>query len=210
MAGQTRDHDLIVNLSDFKAFLKITNTTNDSLLTMLLRSVSDFIQGVLISVDNSDGGYCNRRFKATTYTTANYSGDSTVNLLLRQYPINSIATIVIDETTTFPDGTNTLADLGFYIDEEIAGNIIYTNGWACGDPHNIQITYNAGYGDVPVDLQLAAMQLGSLQWNLKGKEGYKSEKIGEYSYTLSDLSTNLPFGNSTIQQVLDKYTRPAL
>lgn len=204
-----RAHDL-VELSITKKYLNNCTPDDDDLIIMMIMAATDFIEGQLVGVDEMDGGYCNRRFKSTLYTSALYSGNGFRDLLIRQYPVTDIDTIVIDDTTEFPSGASTLAELDFYIDRDTVGNIINTNVWPCGDPQNVALTYTAGFTTVPYDLQLAAIALVSLRWNSKGTEAYKSEKIGNYSYTLKDLDESNPFGDGTIKLMLDQYRKPML
>ena len=206
-----RSYDL-TTLDVVKAYLKIgaQDKDQDDLLILMIMAATDFVEGQLVNVDEMNGGYCNRRFAATAYTSAKYTGQGFRDLFMRQYPINSITTIVIDDTTEFPSGSDTLADLGFYIDTDAAGNIINTGIWPSGDPQNIVITYNAGHAVIPSDLQLAAIALVSLRWLKKGTEPYKSEKIGNYSYTLQDVMEDNPFGDGMIKDMLDRYRKPIL
>lgn len=197
----------LVLLTTVKQYLGVSN---DSVVVNLLNTgVTDFIQGQ-INGDISSGGYCNRRFLAADYTSAIYTGNDRKNLLLRQYPINSISTIVLDGTTLFPSGSSTLADLGFYIDNEITGNLIYYYRWNSWFPNNISITYNAGFENIPNDIVLAALKLIEQAWNQVGKDGFKSEKFKNYSYTMTDLNAEIPFGNQTIAEILDSHKRPTL
>lgn len=202
-----RSYDL-AELDTVKTYLNNCTADDDDMIILMIKAATDFIEGQLVGVDQMDGGYCNRRFKSTTYTSAKYNGHGFRDLLMRQYPITSITTIVIDETTEFPSGADTLATLGFYIDTDAVGNIINTNVWPCGDPQNVEITYVAGFTTIPFDLQLAVTALVSLRWNSKGTEPYKSEKIGGYSYTLKDLEENNPFGDGMIKAMFDQYMKP--
>ena len=204
-----RPYDL-TTLEVVKGYLGITATDQDDLLILMIMAATDFVEGQLVGVDEMNGGYCNRRFKSTTYASAKYNGHGFRDLFMRQYPITSITTIVIDDTTEFPSGSSTLAELGFYIDTEAYGNIINTGIWPSGDPQNIAITYVAGYSSIPSDLQLATIALVSLRWNSKGTEPYKSEKIGNYSYTLKDIIENNPFGDGMIKDMLDGHRKPVL
>jgi hypothetical protein len=208
--GALRSYDLI-ELEFVKDILGITVTTDDTLLEHLIKAATDYVEGILSTSnpDVSNGGYCNRRFQATTYTLAKYSGGGFKNLLLRQYPINSITTVVIDGTTKYPSGSSTLADVDIYIDDAISGNLINANYWNSGDPQNIQVTYNAGFATIPHDLQLAVAGLVANRWNQKKNctFGFKSEKIGNYSYTLADVSAENPFGDGIIKDTLDHYVR---
>lgn len=202
----SRSHDL-VPLSTVKEYLGVTDS--DTILNLLIVGMTDFIEGTLKG-DVSNGGYCNRRFLATDYTSALYTGNDRKNLLLRQYPINSITTIVLDDTTLFPAGSSTLKDLNFYIDDDITGNLIYYFNWNSWFPNNIEITYNAGFTDIPNDIVMAALKLIEQAWNQIGKEGFKSEKFKNYSYTMADLNEKVGFGSQTISEILDSHKRQTL
>lgn len=205
-----RDYELTTKRA-LKEYLGIDDDTPEIFVAIrLMKAATDFIEGQLISSDIIQGGYCNRRFKATDYTLAKYSGQGFRDLLIRQYPINSITTIVIGDTTEFPSGSDTLADLGFYIDADITGNIINTGVWPTGDPQNIEITYNAGYSTIPFDLEMAAIGMVALKYNMykNHAEGFKSEKIGQYSYTLADIDKDNPFGGGLIKDMLEQFRKP--
>ncbi len=201
-----RSHDLLT-LKTVEEYLGVTGSTD--IMYLMIVGVTDFIEGTLKG-DVSHGGICNRRFKATDYTSALYTGNDRKNLLLRQYPINSVTTIVLDDTTLFPSGTSTLKDLNFYIDNDITGNLIYYFFWNSWFPNNIEITYNAGFTDIPNDLKMAALKLIGQQWNQVGKDGFKSEKFRNYSYTMADLDAQIGFGNQTIAETLEHHKRPTL
>lgn len=204
---QERDYDL-VEVTTVEDYVGVTDSTKT--IKLIVNYVSDFIEGQLITKDVMEGGYCSRKFIAATYTLAEYTGNNRKHLLLRQYPINSITTITLDGTTLFPSGSDTLADLGFYIDRNMIGSLFYDNVWTVDVPNNINITYNTGFSQIPYDLEYAALFLAARMWERKGKEILKSEKIGNYSYTVQDINEKNPFGDGTIKETLDKYVIPAL
>lgn len=204
---QERDYD-IVEVTKVENWIGVTDQT--SIVKTIVNFVSDFIEGQLITKDVMESGYCNRKFIAATYTLAEYTGNNRKILPLRQYPINSITTITIDGTTIFPSSTSTLADLGFYIMTTHTGSVFYDNFWTIDVPNNINITYNAGFSQIPYDLEMAALFMAAQMWERKGKEILKSEKIGDYTYTAQDINEKNPFGDGTIKQTLDSYVIPAL
>jgi hypothetical protein len=206
-----RSHELTTKTA-LQNYLGINDDTPELFVAIrLMKAATDFIEGQLISSDIMRGGYCSRRFKATDYTLAKYSGQGFRDLLMRQFPINSITTIIIGDTTEFPSGSDTLADLGFYVDAEITGNIINTGIWTTGDPQNIEITYNAGFSEIPFDLEMAAIGMVALKYNIYSKhmEGFKSEKTGLYSYTLADTNEENPFGGGLIKDILEQFRKPS-
>lgn len=204
---QERDYD-IVEVTKVENWIGVTDQT--SIVKAIVNFVSDFIEGQLIDKDVMEGGYCNRKFIAADYTLAEYTGNNRKNLSLRQYPINSITTITLDGTTLFPSSTSTLAELGFFISRDIIGAVFYDNFWTINLPNNINITYNAGFSQIPYDLEFAALFLAARMWERKGKEILKSEKIGDYAYTAQDINEKNPFGEGTIQETLNRYRIPHL
>lgn len=197
----------LVHLSIVEKYLNVDD--NDEIINILNAGVTAFIEGQVNS-DVSSGGYCNRKFLAADYAAAIYTGNNRKNLLLRQYPINSISEIILDGTTLFPSGASALEDLGFYIDNDIEGNLIYYFHWNTWFPNNISITYNAGFASIPNDIKMVALKLIEQAWNQMGKDGFKSEKFKNYSYTMADLNSKISFGNQTIAEVLDGHKRPTL
>ena len=54
-------------------------------------------------------------------------------------------------------------------------------------PNNVIIKYVAGYATIPDDLEQACIAMISYLYNSRGKDfSLKSEKLGDYSYTLAD------------------------
>ena len=70
----------------------------------------------------------------------------------------------------------------------------------------VEITYTAGFSSVPNDLKYAGSLIGCSMFNQLSHVGLKSEKVGEYQYTLGGNG-----GGSTIPalaiRILGKYRR---
>ena len=121
--------------------------------------------------------YCNRTFPSAAYTET-YDGTGTDMLYLNQYPITAVASVTLDdETVASADYTR-----------ETTG-IYYEDGWTKGR-RNVSITYTAGYVTIPADLHMVVTRLSSDLIGMVGQSGtIQSEKIGDYSYTLSATAT---------------------
>ena len=79
----------------------------------------------------------------------------------------------------------------------------------------VKTYYKAGYDEIPSAIQLAAMKaVVNIFWTFatKGAGVYKSEKVGSYSYTLGDVSSQsiseasiAQLGNAEIMSLLAPY-----
>jgi hypothetical protein len=85
------------------------------------------------------------------------------------------------------------------------GAVLRRNGggvWAKG--YQYRITYTFGYlaGEEPGDIRQAVIDLVSFKFHERGREGLKSETIGDYSYTHMDPSdlASLPETADTVQR----------
>lgn len=87
--------------------------------------------------------------------------------------------------------------------------ILHRNaGWS-GGTMNIYVTYDAGYTTVPYDVQQACIELIT-QWYNRAQHdvSLKSERLGDYSYTLGDTSATFVITpNTLVGQILAPWRR---
>lgn len=138
----------LTNLSRVKAFLGITASTNDALLTTLINGVSAEIQQWL-SRDIVQATETNEKKTA-------WGGDDAI--YLRHYPIVSVTTVTEDGTALVED-----TDFEHTQADDRAGRLARISG---GDPYpwttgtrNIAVTYAHGFATVPEGLAQAATEL---------------------------------------------------
>ncbi|MDC3414270.1 head-tail connector protein [Terrihalobacillus insolitus] len=143
----------LTTLSDVKEYLQIdsTITDQDSVLTSLIKATSQAMEN-----------YCKRKLEKDT-VIEEYDGTNSVNLYLKNFPIESITEITVD---------GVLVDSTTYKVRKGEGIVVRTDGhW----PHgilNIQATYETGYvtpdqvnadstltRTLPYDLELACKHL---------------------------------------------------
>ena len=64
--------------------------------------------------------------------------------------------------------------------------------WGTGS-RNIFVDYTAGYATIPDDIEIAANEIVQGMFNRRKHDGVmKSEKLGDYSYTLAEFKSDLP------------------
>lgn len=70
----------------------------------------------------------------------------------------------------------------------------------------VEITYTAGFSSVPNDLKYAGSLIGCSMFNQQSHVGMKSEKVGEYQYTLGGNGTGSSIP-ALATRILGKYRR---
>lgn len=106
-------------------------------------------------------------------------GTGTSKLFLRQYPVDESAVVVETRSGVSDDWTAVDGD-----DFEVDGRgLHHRTKWLRGR-RNHRATYQEGFDDVPGDIRQLLLDLVSIGWRRRGKEGLSGERIGDYSYTL--------------------------
>ena len=204
---------MLVSLSDMKEYLGIApgDTTYD-----------DYLNGELSLFSNTVETYCNRKFEIDTYVERIYHRDfyNKKDHLLYHTPIISIASAIEkakDETDTT---VNTLVNkrtgkLNILDDSEYF-TAMFNNTGANG---YMDITYDAGYSVVPLEVQEAIKSLIQARYNkkLSGVDlnfGANVQRISvpgvmgiDFDYTLSTNERTNKYGMilGDYQNVLDNY-----
>lgn len=170
----------LTTLADLKAWLGISNTTDDAQLGRLITAASDFIVQ-----------YCSRTFVTTAVTGRKYHGNGNRTLVLRNWPIVSIELLQIDGITIDPS-LYSFYDRAIYLDD----GYVFTQGIA-----NITVNYTAGYATVPFGLAQACIELCSLKYRTRERIGHESKSIGgeTVTFTVRDL-------HPEVKKALDQYS----
>lgn len=193
-----------VPLSKFKTFLKICSddATQDDFLSMIITSSEAVVQNWL-----------GRKLEQNT-TTEYLTGTGKRSLILRQRPVLSVVSVYEDFNGHFgtspgsfssskllisgrdymldidTNGTSSSSGILYRINsnwlelgrEFVPGKLTPETGPAYG---NIKVTYTHGYSPVPDDIIFATCMVASYMKRNIGIGGdIKSEKLGDYSYTL--------------------------
>lgn len=190
---------------DIKLFLGLTVNTYDALLQTLVNSASAFLEKAT-----------DRKLRARSYAYTNsahreetwYDGDGTNKMFAKQYPVNSVSYLAISGTVVSKAAnTDFYASTGYVIYHR-RGELFYANGFDRG-VQNVRISMNAGYAlGTPEleELRELCTALVSYVYQNKKTLGFKSERIGNYSYSKGDLKAVEIYGVNG-QQVIDRYRR---
>lgn len=120
-----------------KEYLKISvaETSEDTLIESLVNAVTDQIEA-----------YCNRKLKERVVVDEEFDGMDSDTLILPDYPLSSVSSVKID---------GVLVDAAEYKLRKGMGAIVRLKSkWPKG-VLNLQVSYTAGYANVPANLELA-------------------------------------------------------
>jgi len=180
----------LVTIERVKTYLEIANTetAQDVLLQDLIARLGAWAER-----------YCDRSFAKATYTEQR-DGDGMDTLLVRQWPLVSVTSLYDDPLRVFGAGTQIAAsDFAVYANQGMIrlDGLVFSVGI-----QNVQVTYEAGYADIPEDLQQALIELIADRFRNKENQGIRSLAIGSYRVDYSE--DELP---SEIRSVLEGYRR---
>lgn len=185
----------LTDLNRVKAYLNLSNTTDDIF-------IQDLIDGVQSQIEN----YCSRKFDVATYTE-NYQCKH--KCFPKNTPLISVTSIVRDDNIITTDDYKIrgnwiefTSDLKGYT---MAGSILYQNDYFS----NVDIVYTAGYENIPKDLTMAATKLVIMEYkdSRENRLGIEVEREGDVQYTYSKKDVEMPL---TISSVLDRYKQVSL
>ena len=158
----------LVKIERVKTYLEIasTDTAQDVLLQDLIARIGAWVER-----------YCDRTFAKATYIEQ-YDGDGSDTLVVRQWPLMSVASLFDDPLRVFGAATQ-IAATDFVLYKNTG--IIRLDGLAFSTGiQNVKVTYDAGYTDTPDDVQQAVVELVADRFRNKENQGIRSLAIGSY------------------------------
>lgn len=183
------------------AYTTVSNI-QDKLGTTLTDDQSTFFTSVLSdAIDTYIDRMTETTFEASDPTDVYVSGDGTTILVIpTMNTITAVASVDDSDVATVLDTTSYVlyprSDTNKY-------SIRRTDGsWSCGI-ENYKVTGVLGYAAVPSDITLVATELAVISLN-QNDNNYKSEKVGDWAVTYSNLEQTLS-SNST--DILNSYAR---
>jgi len=177
---------MIATLAQFKQYLGITGTSQDTILQLLIDSSNSMINS-----------YIGRIIEADDYIEY-VNGNAQREILLQNYPVNTLTSIEKNiwdlETPVWEIVEPTWYKLS---PKEWKIFLVYplTRGF-----QNYKITYNAWYDPVPAELTLASLKIASKYYNTRTSDGVASESVNGDS--ISFETTEIP---SDVLVILNNY-----
>jgi len=138
----------LTTLAFAKSYLKIptAETSYDALVEHWINAASQYIET-----------QTNRKLVAQSIVEYQ-SGRKSNCIIPREYPINSVSEIKVDQSGLFTDPATIISSSEYGIGEESAYIVAYSMIFPAGH-RNIKLTYNAGYSTIPSDLVDATLWL---------------------------------------------------
>jgi len=153
-----------------------SDTSKDTLLSFLIAGASKYVE--------SQTG---RVFELQEFTEV-HSGDDQVQLVLKQYPVTEISSLVVNSEEVDIEAETSAGDL--VIDD--GGVIVRRDGFRKG-LKNVRVVYSAGYvprvddeesgepPNLPEDLELAVLRIAARVYERRTAEGTVSVSPGSFS-----------------------------
>ena len=187
----------LISLADVKEFLHISAAGDDALLTNLISQIEKDVQN-----------YCQRIFEVPENDYVDYyNGKGTSTVLLRNWPVISLASVYDDPERIY--GSDTLIDPDDYVlydgtdnDGEPAKIVLDGLTFSLG-LQNIKVTYKAGYSTIPADLQLAVIKLVAADY-LTGQGAINAVPVEGGGTVVFDRPARL---RREAYQIIDRYRK---
>ncbi len=201
----------LTTLARAKSYLDISDSSKDLILTMLILSVTKYVEET----------HCKRKFKHQTYTQEVYSGNGSPRLYLKNKPLFAGSTVKLEHRTTWNNESSweEIESETYFIDYEHAKLEKADGGVFDEGIQNYRVTYTAGFylpsesqyqdgtndeQDLPYDLELAVLDMVSDAYSERTSGGIQKEKVGQVEVTYMTEVAEDP----KIKETLDKYARP--
>lgn len=197
MTVSVDDDIALVTLVQAKAYLTITASSEDEILSTLVNAMSQLAKD-----------YCGRDFVSTDFVEQ-YDGDGSDSLMLRNYPLISVDELYnADAIHTFDASTEIDIDADVMVEPD-SGILRLWNDESrfLRGRGNVKVVYTAGYETIPWDVQQAVLVMIGTAYKRQYQDqrfGIQSETIGQRTMTYTN--DDIP---KTAKAVLDHYRRAA-
>jgi hypothetical protein len=184
---------MLTTLNNAKKLLGIPleDDTEDGTLILWLAASSKAIED-----------YCDRTFGLQMYTGIKCDGVNGKYLLLPNYPIQSVSTILFRGDTE---------EMENYEIEAERGMLYRSCGWPCAE-RSITVTYTAGYilpsddPEAPVSTLPESLEMACILFaqTLQRMPGVSAERVGDISVSYANEDEGLPFA---VKSLINPYRR---
>lgn len=177
----------LTTLDKIKAWLGVTAGTEDKLLQQLLTAASAFIQSKM-----------NRNIVTASYTET-YNGLGGDSLMMANYPITAVSSLMADGLAVLPSPG--YGQAGFLFDDTriYLATDVFSQG-----RRNVTVSYTAGFATCPVDIEESVIEMVGYKYRERDRIGHQSKSIaGE---TVTFITKDMP---DSILSVVNSYKRVA-
>lgn len=177
---------MLASVAALESYLNLpAGNADEAQLTRILGEVSTFIEGKVA-----------RSFAAADYDES-YDGNGSHYMAVRQGPILSITSLMIDGLSITPASRTAVG----YAFKDAA--VLLTGGLKFGrGVMNVEISYRAGYETIPGDVELAAIEGAALVYKRRGHLDVSSQALA--GSTTSYLIEAMP---EVVAAVINTYKR---
>jgi len=184
MAADARDLATVANLA---AWLGLSSPSQD---------VQDQLQRLVTGVSVWIQTWLSRAIASAPYTETR-NGHGGTRLILGDYPVTAVASVVVDGQTIPQAAGPNLPGWKLANDQIILWGYRFSSGDA-----NVAISYTAGFATVPPDIAQACIDLCALRWKERDRIGHVSKSIGgeTVTYMVKDMPDN-------VRVVLNQYKK---
>lgn len=196
--------DALTSLAQVKQYLGLSAATHDALL-----------EGLIEAISAQFNAFCGRKLMARDYThlsedaafdpdNALLSGSGYPELLLPQYPVISLSSLVVEGREVAPasGGVGWVLDSGAGVLGLLG--LIFPRG-----AHNVGLVYRAGFAAAPPDLAQAAVEQTAVRFQ---ESAAGQGRLGVSARTLADGSVSYHSGAllPQVKAVLERYRNRSL
>jgi len=163
----------LTTLANVKSWLGLSAGNDDPLLERMISGFSQNIQSWL-----------NRQLKSQDYTE-NRDGNGGRSMTFADYPVTEVSSVKIDGKPILPASDFTSPGYRFSPTSLVLNGYIFSKGL-----QNIEITYTAGFKEVPADIEQAVIELIGLRYKERDRIGQQSKNManGEtVTYMIKDF-----------------------
>lgn len=180
--------DWLTTLARVKRSLNLVDTDSDEVLTEVIASISARMRR-----------YMGRQITTVTRTLERYShGGKSYRLQLAEWPLISVDAVQVD---------GEVVDAADRDVQEAVGHVLYgaagsQSDWPRGTRH-IEVTYTAGYAEVPDDIEQAATTQVAWDFAKRRRPGERSSVVDEGNVQTYMVDAWAP----EVLSVMDRYRR---
>lgn len=213
MAVVGRTIDVQSAIAETGLYLTHLDTIKTHLDLIGQSSFDDTLRNLNAQASAMIAAHCGRQFHHQRYdpeSTPEFSiysmsdKDTRSMLVLEQYPVTDLISVISDNMEVDLDDIRigkTRRALYYESGRDYSARL---DGYVGTFGREVKVTYEAGYREIPQDLQLATCMLVSYLWNKRGKEGVKSEGDPVSHNTIDYLNMPMP---TTVKLILQKYVK---